>query len=96
MRHIVAEPAPTGFGVVPTADGRADLPPLRADLLQVAIDHTDQVILLLDGDRRIVFANRAFTPLFGFSFDEVRGRSALTVLSSPRRILGRSTCSAAG
>jgi len=45
-------------------------------LLLLAIDHTDRTMLVLDADRQIIHANRAFTQLLGYEVAEVIGRSA--------------------
>jgi c-di-GMP-specific phosphodiesterase len=52
-------------------------------LLSLAINETDRAVLVLDEDRRIVYLNRAFTVLFGYSADEVRGRRPTEFLAGP-------------
>ncbi|WP_213772141.1 oxygen-sensing cyclic-di-GMP phosphodiesterase DosP [Bradyrhizobium sp. dw_78] len=43
-------------------------------LLSLVVNRTHRAILMLDRDRRIIYSNRAFTELFGYSFPEVLGR----------------------
>lgn len=52
-------------------------------LLSLAINETDKAVLVLDEDRRIVYLNRAFTVLFGYSAEEVRGRRPTEFLAGP-------------
>jgi c-di-GMP-specific phosphodiesterase len=43
-------------------------------LLGLAVDATNRAILILDEDRRIIYANRAFTDVFGYPLEEIRNR----------------------
>ncbi|RZU40011.1 EAL domain-containing protein [Edaphobacter modestus] len=43
-------------------------------LLSLAINETDRAVLVLDEHRRIVYTNRAFTVMFGYTRDEVLGK----------------------
>lgn len=43
-------------------------------LLSLAVDETDGAVLVLDHDRRIIYVNRAFTELFGYSLADVHGK----------------------
>lgn len=45
-----------------------------ARLLSLAINETDRAILILDRDRKIVYANRAFNELFEYSLEEILGK----------------------
>lgn len=50
-------------------------------LLSLVVDHTDRTIVILDGQRRIVHVNRAFSQLFGLSPDEVVGSCLAELLA---------------
>jgi len=43
-------------------------------LLGLAVDATNRAILILDEGRRIIYVNRAFTDLFGYTLEEVQGK----------------------
>jgi c-di-GMP-specific phosphodiesterase len=43
-------------------------------LLSLAVNETDRAMLVLDQDRRIIYINRAFSDLFGYSLHEVIGK----------------------
>ena len=43
-------------------------------LLGLAVDATNRAILILNDDRRIIYANHAFTDLFGYTRDEATGK----------------------
>ncbi len=43
-------------------------------LLSLAVNETDRAILVLDHDRRIIYINRAFSDLFGYSLSDVMGK----------------------
>jgi c-di-GMP-specific phosphodiesterase len=43
-------------------------------LLGLAVDATNRAILILDEERRIIYANRAFTDLFGYTREEIQGK----------------------
>lgn len=51
--------------------------------LSLAINETDRAVLVLDEDRRIIYVNRAFTILFGYSAAEIRGRRPTEFLAGP-------------
>jgi len=55
----------------------------RVRLLSLAASRTDHVVLILDSARRIVFANPAFTGMFGYEEAEVLGRRPLDFLQRP-------------
>jgi PAS domain S-box-containing protein len=44
-----------------------------------AVESTDEAVLITDRQRRIVFANRAFLHLFGYTRNELIGRDALAL-----------------
>lgn len=52
-------------------------------LLSLAVNETDRAVLVLNEDRRIVYVNRAFTTLFGYSATEIRGRRPTEFLAGP-------------
>ena len=60
---------------IPLLSGSPELAPL----LELAIEHLDDAILVTEGDscspRRIVYVNRAFTKMLGYTFEEVVGRT---------------------
>lgn len=58
-------------------DRRSDEP----RLLSLAINETDRAIIVLDEDRRIVYINRAFTEIFGYTGDEAFGRRPTELLA---------------
>ncbi len=76
---------------IPLLAGSKELAPL----LEVAIEHLDDAIMVIEGDactpRRIVYVNHAFTRLTGFSFGEAVGSTPdLTVgPDTDRATLGR-------
>ncbi|HMF53735.1 MAG TPA: EAL domain-containing protein [Edaphobacter sp.] len=43
-------------------------------LLSLAINETDRAILVLDEDRRILYLNRGFTEMFGYTREEILGK----------------------
>jgi c-di-GMP-specific phosphodiesterase len=51
-----------------------DQPLEEIRLLGLAVDATNRAILILDEERRIIYANRAFTDLFGYTRDEISGK----------------------
>ncbi|WP_454916087.1 oxygen-sensing cyclic-di-GMP phosphodiesterase DosP [Xanthobacter sediminis] len=55
----------------------------RNRLLRMAVDTTDQPVLILNAQRRIVYVNRAFTALLGYAPDEAMGRNPTNLLPSP-------------
>jgi len=50
-------------------------------LLSLAINQIDRALVVLDQDARIVYTNRAFTTLFGYSAAEIRGKRAMEFLA---------------
>jgi len=52
-------------------------------LLSLAINGTDRAVLVLDENRLIVYVNRAFTEMFGYVWDEVKGRRPTDFLAGP-------------
>jgi two-component system, NtrC family, sensor kinase len=60
---------------IPLLSGSKELAPL----LEIAIEHLDDAILVTEGDacspRRIVYVNRAFTKMLGYTFEEAVGRT---------------------
>ncbi len=66
------------------SDERASAPLLKgspelAPLLEVAIEHLNDAVLITEGDeaspRHIVYVNRAFTKMTGYTFDEAIGQT---------------------
>lgn len=53
-------------------------------LRSLAIDATDRAVFVLDHDRRFVYVNRAFTAMFGYNLEDVRGKRPTSVLASER------------
>ncbi|MFD2837114.1 PAS domain S-box protein [Azotobacter vinelandii] len=51
--------------------------------LLMAIDHTDQPMLVFNAQRQIVHVNRAFTESFGYELGEVLGLEPMAVFPSP-------------
>ncbi|WP_376943725.1 oxygen-sensing cyclic-di-GMP phosphodiesterase DosP [Azorhizophilus paspali] len=51
--------------------------------LFMAIDHTDQPMLVFNAQRQIVHVNRAFTESFGYELGEVLGLEPMAVFLSP-------------
>lgn len=54
------------------------------DLLSLVANETDRVVIVTGADRRIVYVNRAFTEMFGYALDEVRGRWPIELLAGRR------------
>src|SRR3982074_189306 len=52
----------------------------RQALLTLVADRTNRAVVVTDRDRRIVYANAAFTGMFGYSFEEAKGRQANELL----------------
>jgi diguanylate cyclase (GGDEF)-like protein/PAS domain S-box-containing protein len=48
----------------------------RVALLTLVADRTNRAVVVTDRDRRIVYANAAFTGMFGYAFEEAEGRRA--------------------
>ena len=64
----------------------------RMALLTAVADKTNRVVLVTDHELRIVYVNAAFTGLFGYSFEEAKGRQADKLLigrHTDRRTLAR-------
>jgi two-component system, NtrC family, sensor kinase len=76
---------------IPLLSGSKELAPL----LEVAIEHLNDAILVTEGDactpRRIVYVNRAFTEMTGYAFEEAVGKTPdLTIgADTDRAALGR-------
>jgi c-di-GMP-specific phosphodiesterase len=58
-----------------------DHPMDEVRLLGLAVDATNRAILILDEDRGIIYANGAFTDLFGYTLEEVKGKRASEFLA---------------
>ena len=61
-------------------------------LLTAVADRTNRVVVVTDRELRIIYINAAFTGLFGYSFEEARGRRADELLvgrDTDRRSLAR-------
>ena len=52
-------------------------------LLSLVADETDNSVVITDRSRKIVYVNRGFTLLTGYSFEEVKGRSPGKMLQGP-------------
>jgi c-di-GMP-specific phosphodiesterase len=52
--------------------------------LSLVANATDRALLLLDECRRVIYANPAFTDLFGYTMAEIVGRVPTEVLEGPR------------
>ena len=52
-------------------------------LLSLAVNETDRAMLVLDQDRRIIYVNRAFSDLFGYSLAAVIGKLPTDFLAGP-------------
>lgn len=52
-------------------------------LLLLAVNHTERPLFVVDGERRIVQINRAFSDLFGYAADEAIGCLPSELLASP-------------
>ncbi|MBS1800518.1 MAG: EAL domain-containing protein [Acidobacteria bacterium] len=63
--------------------GEKGQPTEELRLLGLAVDATNRAILILDEDRRIIYANHAFTDLFGYTRDEVTGKRPSEFLPGP-------------
>ncbi len=50
-------------------------------LLSLAVNETDRAVMVLNEDRRIVYLNRAFTQMFGYSREEALGNSPIALLT---------------
>ncbi len=68
-------------GLHNTADGSQTFDDLR--LLSLAVDATERSILILGPDRCIVYTNRAFSELFGYTEVEVLGKRPTEFLIGP-------------
>ena len=62
-------------------DKEASLEEVR--LLSLAVDATDRAILILDEDMGIIYANRAFEELFGYTAEEVFVKRRSEILPGP-------------
>lgn len=49
-------------------------------ILSLVANETDRVVMVTDGQMRIIYVNRAFTQLFGYSREEISGQSPLAFL----------------
>jgi len=63
----------------------------RADLADAILAASASLLIVLDGDGRVVRLNRACERLTGFTTDELRGKSAWPVLLSPEEAEGTQT-----
>src|SRR6185312_14086011 len=52
-------------------------------LLALAADRTDRGVIISDSNHRIVFVNRSFLDLLGYSSSEVLGKDAYTLFTGP-------------
>ncbi|RMX06329.1 EAL domain-containing protein [Corticibacter populi] len=51
-------------------------------LLRMAVEHSEQPVVVLDERRRIVYVNASFTSMFGYTLEEVRGRNPESTMLS--------------
>lgn len=53
-------------------------------LLRLIMNHAAHAVFIIDRQRRLLQANKAFTELFGYTLDEAMGKAPGELLSSPR------------
>lgn len=63
--------------------GPLRLPVLADAPLRNALDCSDNAIAMTNSDRQVVYVNRGFTRLFGFSMEEAQGRYLSHLLQGP-------------
>jgi len=61
---------------------KPDVPPGRAELVELAVNQSKSAVYVTDADARIVFVNHAFTTMLGYEPEEVIGRGARELLGS--------------
>jgi methyl-accepting chemotaxis protein len=55
----------------------------KFNLLSLVADETDNSVVITDRDQKIIFVNRGFERLTGYTLDEVRGRTPGRILQGP-------------
>lgn len=53
---------------------------LNPELLELVLDQIDEAVLVMDGEARIVYWNRASEELMGWESDEVLGENAIELM----------------
>jgi diguanylate cyclase (GGDEF)-like protein/PAS domain S-box-containing protein len=83
-RRVAVEVVPLSRPVARRADACARM---DDDLLRAFVHATDALVCILDGDGRILLANRAFERFCGRSADHLRGERFWTFLVAPEHVV---------